>query len=285
MISDDCSPMNLSRRQMAAAMLGAGPLLMAASAASAGQAAPAAQTGRAIPGMPPAPLLRIAFILFPDLTPMDMVGPHLAMAAMTNTEVHIVWKDKRPVRGDNGLMLVPSTTFEECPKDLDILCVPGGPRGTAPALLDDELLDFIADRGTRAKYVTSVCTGSLLLGAAGLLKGYRANCYWGTRDILPLFGAVPVEGDRVVVDRNRITGGGVTAGIDFGLYLTGLLRGPAMGRLQELIFEYNPQPPFGTGTPEKASKETFQLARTVLKPALDNIRRASEAQAAKRLEG
>jgi len=276
----------LRRRRLMAAMLGAATsLALAGRSAAQDQGPTTSQVAPRRPAGPDVPLLRIGMLLFPQLTPMDLVGPHLILASLPNTEVHLLWKTTEPVVGDNGLALLPSTAFDACPDPLDVLCVPGGPRGTERALLDDELLDFVADRGSRATYVTSVCTGSLILGAAGLLSGYRASSYWGTRDILPVFGAIPVEGQRVVVDGNRITGGGVTAGIDFGLYLSGVLRGEANGRLQELLFEYDPQPPFGTGSPTKAPPATLQLARTLLQPTLDRIRQVSEAQARKRLSG
>jgi cyclohexyl-isocyanide hydratase len=291
-MTNDQQPIaSLSRRQLAAAMLAAGaPLALASNALAMEQskakpqaAAPAAEKHDHA-AMGPMNKLVIGMVLFPGLTPIDLVGPHLAMQGMMNTEVHVVWKNMEPVRGDSGLTLMPSGTFADCPKDLDILCVPGGPRGTENMLKDDEFLDFIADRGSRAKYVTSVCTGSLLLGAAGLLKGYKANSWWATREILPVFGAIPVEGHRVVADRNRITGGGVTAGLDFGLYLTGLLRGEDMGRLQELIFEYNPQPPFGAGSPTLAPPATLAMAKSMLGPTVASIRKAGEIQAAKRIK-
>jgi cyclohexyl-isocyanide hydratase len=140
------------------------------------------------------------------------------------------------------------------PEALDVLFVPGGVPGTLTMMEDKEVLDFLADRGSRAKWVTSVCTGSLILGAAGLLKGYKATSYWATLDVLPTFGATPVK-RRVVTDRNRITGGGVTAGLDFGLDLIARLRSPEYAQAVQLYLEYDPAPRFNAGSPAKAPRE------------------------------
>jgi putative intracellular protease/amidase len=194
---------------------------------------------------------QIAFLIYPEFTALDMVGPHYMFTNLMGSTTHLVAKTKAPVKSDTGLVFVPSATFDECPRDLDILCVPGGTTGTLAAMQDDAVMRFLKDRGARAKYVTSVCTGSLLLGAAGLLEGYRATSHWVTRDLLPIFGAVPAPG-RVVKDRNRITGGGVTAGIDFGLSLVGALRDTQYAEAVQLLAEYAPEPPFNAGTPERA---------------------------------
>lgn len=194
---------------------------------------------------------QIAFLIYPEFTALDMVGPHYMFTSLMGATVHLVAKTRDPVRSDTGLVFVPSATFEECPRDLDIICVPGGSRGTLSAMNDLETMRFLKDRGARAKYVTSVCTGSLLLGAAGLLEGYRATSHWATKKLLPAFGATPADG-RVVQDRNRITGGGVTAGIDFGLHLVGRLRDRQYAEGVQLLAEYAPQPPYDAGTPERA---------------------------------
>jgi cyclohexyl-isocyanide hydratase len=225
--------------------------------------------------------LRFGLLLFPRLTALDLVGPQLLMATMMRTEVHLLSKTRAPVMTDSGFEIVPTTTYADCPSDLDVFFVPGGPKGTRDALMDDELLDFVAAQGARARYVTSVCTGSVILGAAGLLKGYKASSHWGTRDMLPIFGAEPVEA-RVVTDRNRITGGGITAGLDFGLVLAAELRGEATARLQELVLEYDPRPPFNSGTLRTARPETVQLARTVLATDLDSVRDAANQAKARR---
>jgi cyclohexyl-isocyanide hydratase len=201
---------------------------------------------------------QIAFLIYPEFTALDMVGPHYMLTSLMGATVHLVAKTKDPVRSDTGLVFVPSATFEECPRDLDIICVPGGSQGTLAAMQDDATMHFLKDRGSRAKYVTSVCTGSLVLGAAGLLAGYRATSHWTTRGLLPIFGATPVDG-RVVDDRNRITGGGVTAGIDFGLALVGRLRDRVYAEGVQLIAEYDPKPPYSAGSPAQAPTEVKAL--------------------------
>jgi cyclohexyl-isocyanide hydratase len=160
-----------------------------------------------------------------------------------------VWKDTRPVVADSGLAIVPTTTFADCPP-LDIVFVPGG-RGQVPLMTDDEVLGFLRKHGAAARYVTSVCTGALVLGAAGLLTGYDAATHWAFVELLPRFGARHVPG-RVVVDRNRITGGGVTAGIDFALRLAAEIAGDDVARAIQLGLEYDPAPPFASGHPRVA---------------------------------
>ena len=209
--------------------------------------------------------LTFGLLLFPNLTALDLVAPQLVMSKLPNATVHLVAESPGPVMSDSGLAIVPTMTFEQCPEELDVFFVPGGPKGTLTALQNDRLLDFVSHRGSRARYITSVCTGSVLLGAAGLLKGYKAASYWGTLDMLPVFGATPVN-ERVVKDRNRITGGGITAGLDFGLELAAELRGEKRARLQQLIMEYDPKPPFDSGSLDTASAETVAHARELLGP-------------------
>ncbi|MBR0642719.1 DJ-1/PfpI family protein [Roseomonas hellenica] len=219
-------------------------------------------------------MLKFGLVMFPQMTALDLVAPELLMATMMATEVHLLASTMEPVKCDSNVSILPTGTYLTCPEDLDVLFVPGGPRGTAAALQDENLLNFIADRGRTARYVTSVCTGSVILGAAGLLRGYRASSYWGTRDMLSMFGASPVD-DRVVIDRNRVTGGGLTAGLDFGLALSAILRGEETARLQELILEYDPDPPFKGGTVATARADTVTLARTVLARDIEAIRTAA----------
>jgi cyclohexyl-isocyanide hydratase len=176
-----------------------------------------------------------------------------------------------PVPSDSGIALIPTTTYEQCPKDLDVLFVPGG-MGTADAMEDVKLLAFLRSRAATARYVTSVCSGSLILAAAGLLQGYRATTHWTSLDVLAAFG-VSAEAARVVHDRNRLTGGGVTAGIDFGLVLLAELRGEPIARLTQLAMEYDPQPPFDAGTPASAGAETVTLARQFVAPVHDRTAR------------
>jgi cyclohexyl-isocyanide hydratase len=192
---------------------------------------------------------RIGLLLFPNLTQLDLTGPHEVLAQMPNAETLLVWKTREPVRATTGLVLVPTTTFDECPA-LDLLCVPGG-GGVDPLLADDETLDFIRRQAKSARYVTSVCSGALLLGAAGLLKGKRATTHWMSMDMLESFGAIPVR-ERIVVDGNLITGGGVTAGIDFALLVVAKISGEATARSIQLGIEYDPHPPFDSGHPRNA---------------------------------
>lgn len=201
---------------------------------------------------------QIAFLIYPEFTALDMVGPYHMLTSLMGATTHVVAKTKDIVRSDTGLMFQPSATFAECPADLDILCIPGGSAGTLGAMQDETTMRFVRDRGARAKFVTSVCTGSLILGAAGLLNGYRATSHWAATSLLPVFGAIPTEG-RVVHDRNRITGGGVTAGIDFGLSLVGQLRDRQYAESVQLLAEYAPEPPYDAGTPRKAPAEVTTM--------------------------
>jgi putative intracellular protease/amidase len=201
---------------------------------------------------------RIAFLIYPQFTALDMVGPHYMFTSLMGAKTHVVAKTKDVVKSDTGLMFEPSATFDDCPADLDILCIPGGSTGTLAAIQDEATMRFVKDRGGRAKFVTSVCTGSLVLGAAGLLTGYRATSHWAAKSLLPVFGAIPAEG-RVVRDRNRITGGGVTAGIDFGLALVGQLRDRQYAESVQLLAEYAPEPPYDAGTPGKAPVEVTTM--------------------------
>ncbi len=204
---------------------------------------------------------KIAMVLYPDLTILDFVGPLFAFGLMMGAEIYLVAPTIAPVLGDGHLALMPTHTYDQVPADLDLLFVPGAGPGTAVAMRDHQLLAFLADRGKRARYVTSVCTGSLILGAAGLLKGYRATSHWVVRDtVLPLVGATPVNA-RYVQDRNRITGGGVTSGIDFGLRLVAAFRGEEQARIIQLMGEYDPQPPFASGSPRTAKANTVAEVR------------------------
>jgi cyclohexyl-isocyanide hydratase len=229
---------------------------------------------RSVPGAPPQ---QIAMLIYPELTVQDLIGPHTLLASLDNTKVHLVWKDKSAVPMDRGgASLNPTTTFSECPRDLDVLFAPGGLRGTIAAMRDREVLDFLEDRGKRARYITSVCTGSILLGCAGLLKGYRATSHWVTRDLLPLVGATPVA-QRVVEDRNRITGAGVTSGIDFGLVLVARMRGEQYAKTLQCLNEYDPQPPYHAGSPESAGPEIENKLRKGLEPGIAEMRAAATA--------
>jgi cyclohexyl-isocyanide hydratase len=209
----------------------------------------------------PPPPLQVAMLVYPDFTLLDLAGPQAALGLHGPT--HLVGKTLEPVATDAGISVLPTATFANCPNDLDVLFVPGG-FGTNDVMRDAETLAFLADRGRRARYVTSVCSGSLILGAAGLLKGYRAATHWACYEALAALGVEGVH-ERVVVDGNRISGGGVTAGLDFGLTLLAQLRGETTAKVTQLLMEYDPRPPFAAGTPETAGPEVTAIAEGMLR--------------------
>jgi cyclohexyl-isocyanide hydratase len=225
--------------------------------------------------LPPAPL-SVGMVLFPGLTQLDLTGAYEVLARMPDTRVHLVASTRDPVRSEWGLTISPDATFADAPT-LDVLCVPGG-WGVNECLDDEELIGFLRARGERARYVTSVCSGALLLGAAGLLRGYRATTHWLSLDLLPLLGAEAVE-QRVVRDRNRFTGAGVTAGIDFGLALAAELFGPAAAQRIQLAIEYAPVPPFDSGSPDTAPDDIRDALRRDSHDALQRRRALVEAAA------
>jgi cyclohexyl-isocyanide hydratase len=206
--------------------------------------------------------LEVGMLLYPGLTLLDLIGPQTVLSWHAN--IRLIWKTRDVIYSDTGIGIEPNCTFSECPANLDVLFVPGG-EGMIAVMKDPEVLSFLADRGGQAKYVTSVCTGSIILAAAGLLQGYRATSHWGASEMLPLFGAEPFEG-RVVVDRNRISGGGVTAGIDFGLVLLAQLRGAEAAKLTQLAMEYDPQPPFQAGSPQGAGPALTEQLQKLFEP-------------------
>lgn len=192
---------------------------------------------------------QIAMLIYPGFTALDLVGPHYFFASLMGATVHLVTTqaDLAPVRSDLGLTITPTITMANTPKNLDVLFTPGGTVGTLNAAENTDVIAFMKDRGSRAKYVTSVCTGSFILGTAGLLKGKKATSHWVLRDTLKLLGATPVDA-RVVRDGNIITGAGVSAGLDFALFLTEVLRGRPYAEALMLQGEYAPEPPFKGGT-------------------------------------
>ena len=224
--------------------------------------------------------LQIGLLLFPDVTQLDLTGPWEVFARTPGVECHLIWKDLQPVRSDRGLSILPTTTFADCPP-LDVICVPGGP-GQIALMSDDITLNFLRQQADQAKWVTSVCTGSLVLGAAGLLKRYRATSHWSSIDQLALLGAEPVS-QRVVRDRNRISGAGVTSGIDFALTLVAEIAGDAVAKSVQLQMEYDPEPPFTSGSPHTASPQEVEQARAKMAEFLAT-RRAATERAALRLQ-
>jgi cyclohexyl-isocyanide hydratase len=203
--------------------------------------------------------LRIGFLLFPRLTQLDFTGPFEVLSRLPGARVNTLWKQAGPVRSDTGLTMLADTALAECPQ-LDLLCVPGGP-GVAALMEDAEVLDFLRHQAPGARWVTSVCTGALVLGAAGLLRGRRATTHWASHDFLASLGATPVEA-RVVRDGNLVTGGGVTAGIDFALSIVAEIAGPEAAQAIQLQIEYAPAPPFRSGHPSEAPAAVLAAARS-----------------------
>jgi len=193
----------------------------------------------------------IGLLLFPDVTQLDMTGPYEVFTKFPDAKVHVIWKSLNPITVGGGMQIMPTITLAECPQ-LDLICVPGG-SGVSALLNDPDVLVFVQRQAERARYVTSVCTGALVLGAAGLLQGKRATTHWMSRDMLSAFGATPVA-NRVVIDGKVITGGGVTASIDFALVVAAEAFGEETAKAIQLNIEYDPHPPFDAGTPERAGE-------------------------------
>ncbi|GJE27089.1 DJ-1/PfpI family protein [Methylobacterium organophilum] len=202
--------------------------------------------------------LRFGILCFPGVQQLDLTGPYEVFASAEGATVHLVWKSLEPIRSATGLMLIPDTTLAEAP-DFDVLCVPGG-SGINALLTDETVLAFLRDKASRARFVTSVCTGSLVLGKAGLLAGRRATTHWNALDFLPRLGATSVE-QRVVQDGSLITAGGVTSGIDFGLIVVAELMGREEAETIQLALEYAPAPPFDAGLPSTAPPSIVEAAR------------------------
>jgi cyclohexyl-isocyanide hydratase len=220
--------------------------------------------------------LQIGLVIFPKVTQLDFTGPVQVFSSLPDAKIHLIWKRIEPVASDSVLTLTPTITFADCPQ-LDVICVPGG-LGTDDMINDHEVLDFLRKQAARAKYITSVCSGSLVLGAAGLLRGYKAATHWAAMDFLAEFGATPTK-SRVCVDRNRVTGGGVTAGIDFALTLVSMLVDRQTAEAIQLRLEYNPAPPFNAGSPDTAPPEILAAIKERIAPAqarrTEAIRRAA----------
>ncbi len=197
----------------------------------------------------------IGMVLFPNLTQLDLTGPHEVFGRLPGTKVLLIAENIEAVKSDSGLWLRPDTTFEKSPQ-VDLLFVPGG-RGIFDAIQNQKLIGFLRQQAVKAQYITSVCTGSLVLAAAGLLNGYKATTHWLSLRLLKLFGLEVIE-ERVVIDRNRITGGGVTAGIDFGLHVVAKVFGEEVAKEIQLMMEYNPAPPFNSGSPKTADAQIVE---------------------------
>ena len=224
-------------------------------------------------------LFNIAFVIFPDLTQLDVTGPLQVLSRLPQSATHIVAKSAAPVPSDCGLGLVPTHTFANCPH-LDLICIPGGSEGVAGIINDRETIEFVRQQAGVAKYVTSVCTGAFVLGVAGLLKGRRATTHWAFTGLLPMVGATHQKA-RVVKDGNVITAGGVTSGIDFGFSVVAEIAGEAVAQAIQLSLEYDPAPPFKSGHPDRAPDTVqeavfprYEKARTAFR---DGLARAAVA--------
>ncbi|MEM9765508.1 MAG: DJ-1/PfpI family protein [Pseudomonadota bacterium] len=220
--------------------------------------------------------MQIGLLLFPRLTQLDLTGPLEVFSRIPNVEVQLVWKSHDVVAADRGMRILPTHTFADT-TTLDVICVPGGP-GQIDLMNDEAVLQYVRDAAAKCRWITSVCTGSLVLAAAGLLNGYRATSHWSSIDQLAMFGAIPTH-ERVVRDRNRITGAGVTSGIDFALTIAAELLGVEGAEEIQLQIEYDPQPPFASGSPRNASPELLSAVSERIAPFIEKRRRASEVAA------
>lgn len=195
--------------------------------------------------------MNIVFVLFDNVTQLDFAGPVQFLSRLPGATTHIASKDGKAVSTDCGFAIVPNTSFADCPQ-ADIICVPGG-HGVREAIADAAIVEFVREQAKAAEWITSVCTGSFILGAAGLLNGKRATTHWAYTQLLPLFGATHEEA-RVVRDGNLVTAGGVTSGIDFALELMALAKGEDIARSIQLALEYDPAPPFDGGHPSRTAQ-------------------------------
>ena len=233
----------------------------------------------------PAGSEEIVILIYPGFTAMDALGPEYFLSCLTGAKVRLIAKTATPVRSESGIYITPHLTFKDLPKNVDLFLVPGGASGTLAALQDPETIDFIRSAGKASKITGSICTGSLLLGAAGLLEGYEATSHWQTVKLLPLCGAVP-SSRRVVFDRDRTTAAGVTAGLDLALEIVRKYRGDQYARGVQLLAEYDPQPLFpGGGNPSTADPEITGVLNEMHRPFIDQFDsalRSARSDAAKR---
>ena len=211
--------------------------------------------------------IQIGFLIYPGVVQLDVMGAYQVLAFPPNANIHLICQTTDPIVSNEGLIITPTTTFDDCPQ-LDVICVPGGGIGQVEVMQSKETIDFLQRISKTARYITSVCTGSLVLAKANLLDGYKATCHWAFREHLAALG-VEVVTERIVIDRTRITGAGVTSGIDFALTLTSLLWGEDVAKMTQLMMEYNPQPPFDAGSPETADKSVVKSLTKLGSPLIE----------------
>jgi putative intracellular protease/amidase len=216
---------------------------------------------------------QIVMLVYPGMTMLDLVGPQYFFSSMMGAKVHLVTMDEqiKPIMGDTGFAIVPTMSYKDAPKEIDVLFVPGGTTGTLNVMKDNKSIDFIQDAASRAKLITSVCTGSLILGRAGLLKDKKATSHWAGRDMLVHYGATPIN-QRVVSSGNIVTGAGVSAGIDFAISILAKLRGDNYAKAIQLQAEYSPQPQFEAGTPEESDPELYEAMHEMFAPMVVQFR-------------
>lgn len=219
----------------------------------------------------------IAMIIYPEFTALDLIGAYQFFWAIMTHRVILVSKKSGIVRADTGLGVMSEATFKSCPKNIDAIFLPGGTNGTVAAMKDKETIDFIKRAAPSCKLVTSVCTGSLILGAAGLLKGKKATTHWLAHETLADFGAIPVK-ERVVRDGNILTGAGVSASLDLGLEVVQLLSGEDYAKLCQLFFEYDPKPKFDCGSPEKAPAADVEMCRAMMPDFIKLVKQVAKGK-------
>lgn len=201
----------------------------------------------------------ILLLIYPGFTALDAIGPHYALSGMAGATVRFIAATMDAVKSESGFSVSPHLSFDQCPESIDLLLIPGGMAGTIEAMENESTMAFVKKAAARSKMIGSICTGALILGAAGLLRGYKATSHWQTMDLLPIVGATPVK-ERVVIDRNLVTCGGVTAGLDMGFALVRRYRGDLYAKGMQLLAEYDPQPPFPrSGNPSTAEPEVVAL--------------------------
>lgn len=207
--------------------------------------------------------MQIAIVLYPGFTALDFIGPYESLRFLPKAEVRFVWHEAGPIAADSGVLVVGAThSFDETPSP-DIILVPGGMTSVEHAR-DEKLLGWVRQAHQTATWTASVCSGSIILAAAGLLKGKRATSHWMALSALKALGAIPIDDERIVREGDIVTGAGVSAGIDLGLWLAGQISGDARAKVIQLSMEYDPQPPFDSGHMSKASAATKAAATALM---------------------